>query len=170
MPFTTIDPNSIQVGDPITKELLDLIKDNMDDHETRILANETLGAVLYVYNGQVDFKNFDSVNGTDIFYYKATTDFNLTDFRIQLFDKQGLTSGTLSFDVQKSTDTNDSNFNTILNSALSFNFASDSDYDEKVASIDAGLAEIASGEVVRVEVTGIPSNFNGKVLMVIGAE
>jgi hypothetical protein len=94
----------------------------------------------------------------------------LNDFRVQLFSKQGVTTGNLTFDLQKSIDTNDSNFSTVLTSNLGFNFASDADNTEKVAAINASLNSVAVGNVLRVKVLNVPFGFNGKILVSIGGQ
>lgn len=168
MAFVTIDTSQINVGDPITKELLDKIKNNEDDHESRINQLETSGGSIFILNEAFCLAGIDS-GSTDIFYYKATQDMSISDFRVQIFAKGSVSSGTLSFDLEKATNTNNANFNSILDSDLSFNFASDADYLEKTADISSSN-DVDAGEVIRIKVTSTPTNFGGKVLIVIGAE
>jgi hypothetical protein len=168
MAFATIDPNIIKVGDPITKDILDLIKANFDDHEFRLNSLSVSGGSVFIFNGDISFANY-SPSRSDVLYYKAQTDFSVNDFRVQLFTKQGLTSGTLSFDLEKSVDTNNANFNSILTADISFNFASDADYSVKTASIDSGLNDVLTGDLLRLKITGVPSSFTGKVIASIGA-
>lgn len=157
------------VGDPLVKEYFDRIKANFDDHESRINSLATSGGTVFIFNGDVDFEDFSSLE-PDIFYYKARQDFSVNDFRAQLFGKDGVVSGNLVIDLQKSVDTNDANFATILTSSLSFNFASDAAYSEKVGSIDSALNDILTDEVLRVKVTGLPTGYYGKILLSIGAQ
>lgn len=169
MAFVPIDANKIKVGDPITKDILDLIKLNFDDHESRINSLATTGGTVYILNGDVSLRNFN-ISSPGIFYYKARQDFSINDFRVQLFTKQGITTGSLSFDLQKANNTNPANFVTILNSELSFNFGTELDYSEKIASINSSLNGILTGEVLRISITDKPFNFNGDVLISIGAQ
>lgn len=157
------------VGDPITKEWTDRIKDNLDDLDQRINQAETTGGSVFILNSAVHLANFDELN-PDIFYYKATQDFSITEFRGQLFTKQGISIGTLSFDLQKSTDTSSANFNSILSGSMNFLFGSDADYSEKNANLNNSLTTFAAGEVLRVVVTSKPTGFIGKVMLTIGAE
>jgi hypothetical protein len=168
MAFATIDPNIIKVGDPITKDILDLIKANFDDHEFRLNSLSVSGGSVFIFNGDISLIGYSASN-PDIFYYKAQSDFSVNDFRVQLFSKQGVTSGTLSFDLEKSVDTNNANFNSILTADISFNFASDADYSVKTASIDPGLNDVLTGDILRLTITGVPSGFSGKVVASIGA-
>ena len=169
MAFSPIDSNTIKVGDPITSDTITLIKNNFDDHELRINSLATSGGTVFIINGDVSFVGFN-ISNPSIFYYKARQDFSINDFRVQLFTKQGLTSGDLVFDLQKSNDTNDSNFSTVLSSSLSISFLSASNYSEHIASLNPSLNDVLTGQVLRIKVTNIPSNFSGSVLISIGAQ
>lgn len=169
MAFLPIDLNTIKVGDPITRDLWLLLKNNMDDHEVRINSLATSGGSIHIFNGDVSLVGF-KITEPDIFYYKSPQEFSVSDFRVQLFSKQGLASGNLVIDLQKSIDTDDSNFSSILQTSLSFDFASDADYSQKVALIDSGVNTIPVDSVLRVKITNIPSSFDGKILIKIGGQ
>lgn len=169
MAFVPIDSNTIKVGDPITKETMDLIKYDLDDLDTRLSGLSVSGGSVYVINGDYSLIGYSTTN-PNIFYYKAKQDFAVNEFSAQLFTKQGITSGNLVFDLQKSNDTNDANFTTILTSTLSFNFASDAAHSSKSAAINSGANNITTGQVLRVRCTGIPTGFSEQVLISIGAQ
>lgn len=169
MAFTPIDPLTIQVGDPITSDTLNLVKTNFDDHESRLNSIEGTGGVVYIFNGDISFAGY-STSQSDVFYYKATSNFSINDFRVQLFSKDGISSGSLIIDLQKSINTNDINFNTVLSTTINFNFATDADYSEQTASINSSLSSITSGQVLRVKIISLPSGFFGKILLAIGAQ
>lgn len=169
MAFTPIDLSTIEVGDPITKELMDAIKDSLDDLDSRVSNLSISGGSVHVFNGDIDFVGF-STNDPDVFYYKASKDFSINELTVQLFSKQGVSSGELVLDLEKSSDTNDANFSSILTTALSFDFAVDADYSLKSALIDPGLNDIISGQILRIKVTGLPIGFYGKILLFIGAQ
>lgn len=169
MAFTPIDINTIKVGDPITKELLDIIKYNFDDIDSRLVSSATTGGAIHIFNGDISLKNFLS-SDPYIFYYKIPKNCIITEVRIQLFSKNSISSGSLAIDVQKSVDTNNANFNSILTTGLSFNFATDANYAQKTASINSSVSSLSATNVIRVEVTSIPSTFSGKFLLYIGAE
>lgn len=169
MAFSTIDPNKIKVGDPITADLLSQIKESFDDHELRINSLATSGGTVFIFNGDISFLNY-SLSHSDIFYYTARQDFSVNDFRVRLFTKQGITSGTLSLTLEKSNDPNDINFASILTSDISYDFATDADYLEKIGLLNASLNDITTGQILRVKVTNVPSGFSGKILLSIGAQ
>ena len=169
MAFVTIPSTSTDVGAPITKDLMDTLRTNANDHETRISAMEANAPLVYILNGDMSFAGFD-ISNPNIFYYKAKTAIDITDFRVQLFTKQGITTGTLQFDLQKATNTNDTNFATILTANLSVNFATATDYTEYTASLDGTKTTIAAGSVLRIKVMSIPTGFRGQILISVGAQ
>jgi hypothetical protein len=169
MAFLPIDLNTIKVGDPITRDLWLLLKDNMDDHELRINSLSTSGGTVFIFNGDVSFVGFN-ISQPNIFYYKARQDFSINDFRAQLFDKQGVSVGNLVIELEKSIDTDNANFSSILSTPISFDFATDLDYAEDVALIDSLQNSIFTDDVLRVKVTNIPGGFSGNILLSIGAQ
>jgi hypothetical protein len=168
MAFIAIENNIIKVGDPITKEIMDLIKDNFDDLNTRVSGLSVSGGSIYIFNGDVSLIGYSALH-QDIFYYKAKQDFSVNEFSVQLFSKQGITSGDLVLDLQKASNTNDANFSTILTAPLSFNFSSAADYSSLPASIDSGANNITTSQVLRVKITNVPAGFSGSILINVGA-
>lgn len=169
MAFNPIDINTIKVGDPITRDLWVLLKNNFDDHELRINSLSTTGGTVFIFNGDVSFVNYSSLR-PNIFYYTARQDFSINDFRVRLFTKSGVTSGNLTLRLEKSNDPNDANFATILTTDITFNFATDTDYTEKIAALNASLNDITTGQILRVKIMSVPAGFNGDILMSIGAQ
>jgi len=169
MAYVTIPASATDVGAPITKDLVDPVRTNLDDHEIRITSMEANAPLVYILNGDMSFSGFD-INNPTIFHYKAKVSIVVTDFRIQLFTKGGISSGSLQFDIQKSTNTNDANFATILNTNLSINFATATDYTEYTGSLDGTKTTIAAGSVLRIKVLSVPAGFRGQILVSIGAQ
>lgn len=169
MAFLTIPASATDVGAPITKDLMDKLRTNGEDHEVRISAMEANASVVYIVNGDMSFAGFDITN-PNIFYYKAKTSIVITDFRVQLFTKEGISSGILAFDLQKATNTNDANFATILTGNLSINFATATDYTEYTGTLDGTKTTIALGSVLRIKVASLPSGFRGQILISVGAQ
>lgn len=174
MSFSPIDLNTIKVGDPITRDLWLLLKNNLDDHELRINSLATSTGTVFIYNEMVSFIGYNS-SYPYIMYYMARQDFSINDFRAQIRSKQGITTGTLSLRLEKSINTNDLNFSTILTTDLSIDFATDAEHSVKVASINPSLNDILTGEILRVKVMNVPvntfgHNYSGEVLLSIGAQ
>lgn len=169
MSFVSIPSNIIKVGDPITKDLMEKIKDNLDDHESRIQTLTETSVTIQVINGDVSFYGY-SPTEPDIFNYKARQTLSIFEFRVQLFSKQNITSGFLNLQLEKSNNTDNAGFTSILSSDLSFNFATDINYSEKVAQINANANTININQVLRIRVLSVPAGFTGKILVYIGAQ
>lgn len=169
MAFVTIDSNKIKVGDPITSDLLTQIKNNEDYLNNEISNIQTSLTSTTVINGDISFVGYSALKPV-ISTHKVIINFSVNDFRVQLFTKQGLTSGNLTLRLEKSVDTNEANFVTILNTDLVFNFATDADYTEKVASINSLINSVEAGNVLRIKVISIPAGFNGDILISLSGQ
>lgn len=172
MAFVPIDANKIKVGDPITKDIIDLIKSNLDDLDLRVNSLATTGGTVYILNGDFSFINF-SISSPVIFIYKARQTFSINDFRVQLLGRGGLTSGTLQFDLQKSqteTDLSDAQFQTVLTSPITFDLSIANEYRELIAALNPSENDIETGIVLRIKITNYPINFKGSVLISIGGQ
>lgn len=146
MAFTSISSSLIQVGKALKKELFDTIKDNFDDHESRINGIELGANKVEVFNFEVMgfINNYTSTELTQIGTHRATSDFTLIEVKLTLMNaasgSTSTTSGVLSIDLQKSDD-NGATWATVL----------------------SGLPEIADG----VNATGSESS---SVVFVTGGE
>lgn len=157
------------VGDPITKEYTDRIKDNLDDLDQRINQVETTGGSVFILNSAFRLAGLD-FSDPYIFYYKATQDFSITEFRGQIKEKGLSTTGNLALDLQVSRQANPSVFNSVLNSNLKFDYAAVSAYEEDTAPLNNTQATISAGDILRIEVISTPINFGGDVILSIGGE
>lgn len=97
MSYVTIDPVLIEVGEPTRKELFQGIKDNLDDHETRISTAEN--AVNVSREISFPISGNYSLNGVRVGagYYKLISDIAVQAVKIHQF--KAYTSGTTEFDV-----------------------------------------------------------------------
>lgn len=166
MSFVIIDSNKIKVGDPITKELWDAIKNNFDDIDTRVNNLAVSGSNVYIINEAVNFLSYKNSN-SDFWYYKVPVNMVITGMNVQLFSKDGISSGSFTVDLQKGTSTDNSTFNTVLTSAVTFNFAIDVSYSVKSASLDPSSSILLAGDVLRLNLSSYPAGFKGRVLFLI---
>lgn len=110
MAFVTIPTSLIEVGKALKKELFDLIKDNFDDHESRINSIELGANKVEVFNFEVIgfINNYTIAELEQIGTHRAPSDFTLTDVTITLLNRDSdvasSSAGVLSIDVEKSTD------------------------------------------------------------------
>lgn len=166
MAYVTIDPDSIEVGDPLKKELFDLIKDNFDDHETRIQTLSGGSGKISVFNDEIYIGG--SAQTTGVLYFEAYQPFNVVEVSIQIFEKSPATSGYLTVDAKKNTDTNDANFTTILTTPPTINIATDPDYTRETAVINTGAQTLDTGDILRIDITALPVGLQRFRVVVIG--
>ncbi len=158
MAFQVIDPNEIDVGDPIKKELFDKIKNSLDDHEERIDELEVGARKVDVFKFPV--LNASAANSyTGITYYIADENFTLTSATITIFEK-GVLTGAVEIDIRKSTTNLDStSFTTVFTTKPKITMASASDYETSSNQVfDVTQIEINEGDFLRLDVTELPTN------------
>ena len=99
MAFITL-PNQ-SVGDPVTADYLNQVKDNFDDHEDRLIEVEQNISKVKVFN-ELFINSVQTVlNGIEeISIYRAETDFTLVEAKLVVLEAG--TSGTTQIDVLKS--------------------------------------------------------------------
>lgn len=121
MAFVGIPADWIEAGKAIKKRLFTRIKENFDDHETRINAMEGGAAKIEVFNFEVMgyINNYTAAELTQIGTFRATIPFTITDAVLTLMNSPSsptsTTVGILEIDIEKSTDSG-LTWNTILSS------------------------------------------------------
>lgn len=158
MAFSSISSLVIAVGSAIKKELWDKVKNNFDDHESRLNSVESQSNKIEVM--KFDFRNgaqFDTATG--LHYYEADSSFTLTNAFIRIFETGSLT-GTLEIDIKKSTtDLDDSSFVSVFTTKPSINIGLAADYDASTNQVfDVGEIDIAIGDFLRLDITQTPTN------------
>lgn len=164
MTYTTIDPNDIEVGKPTKKKIFQTIKDNLDDHETRIDSLQAGASKIEVFNFEVfGYINDYNINElTSVGIYEAPAAFTLSTITISLQNNpqflQSSSDGVLEVDLQKSTD-NGVTWNTILNTKPSIGVGVSATGSKSTnGSINSGLNSINQGDLLRVSITSLKNN------------
>lgn len=158
MAYTTIDPNSIEVGDALRKELFDLIKSNEDDLDARVTALSVGAKKVEVFKYLLlNGSSFSTATGLD--YYQAIEAFTITNAEIRIFEKGSLT-GSIEIDVKKSTtDMDTASFTTIFTTKPKIVLASASDYDTSTNQVfNSGQISMSAGDILRLDITIAPTN------------
>lgn len=158
MPFITIPTSIISVGKAIKREIFQIVKDDLDDHEARLNQLETTSPKIEPFkflmlNGSV----FSTATG--IAYYEADTNFILTDAFIRIFEKGSL-SGTIQIDIKKSTtDLAPASFTSVFTTRPSITFASVGNYAQSTNQVfDPTKIQILQGDYLRLDITQAPTN------------
>jgi hypothetical protein len=154
MSFVTIPSGWIDVSDPLKKELFDLIKDNLDDLDSRTTAVEGGASKVIVYNGI--FCNASSAGSlTGIMFERVPADFTITDAKVYIFLKGSLT-GNLEFDVRKSNSADFTSDSSIFSVKPKLDFSVAANYAESSnAVISSG--GFTAGQYLRIDMTSLPA-------------
>jgi hypothetical protein len=110
MAFITIPDSWLTVGEAIKKRLFIRVKDNLDDHETRLNAVEQGVNKVTIFNFEVMgfISNYTAAELTGISTYRAPQDLIITEVKIAILNSSSTpttssSAGSLSIDLQKST-------------------------------------------------------------------
>ena len=167
MAFVTIPSNAIDVGDPITKDLFDKVKDNFDDHETRIASLESGAAKVEVFDGVVFLGSLAST-ATGIFHFVAKANFTLTECRLRAFETSPPT-GTLEIDVKKNTTFDNTGMTSVFTTRPSINYTSAPDYAFSTNQVfDNTKINIVTDDVLRIDITSLPTGLGKFYLQFYG--
>jgi hypothetical protein len=157
MAYIPIDLSTIKVGDPIKKELLDLVRNNFEDHESRIqIIAGGSGKIALINEDAYVLANASGLL-TGCFYVEVIQACIITEGSIQLFAKANATSGTLTVDVKKNTTTNPSGFNSVFSTPPTLNLAVVADYSKNAGIINPAAQALAVGDILRVDITALPT-------------
>jgi hypothetical protein len=154
--YTSISSLAIQVGKAIKKNLFDLIKQDLDDHESRISAVETIGTVLDIID-ETFYSATTAATLTGMYFYKAKQSLRITKVEIQIYETGSISSGSLTVDLKKSSTLDPVGFSSIMTTQATINFATASDYDLNAGVINSTLNELSVNEYLRLDVTALPS-------------
>jgi hypothetical protein len=161
MAFIEIPPALIEVGKSLKKEIFDAIKSSLDDHEARINAISVGSAPIEIFN--VTILNASSAASlTGLTFYRAPTSFNISLVQVEIFEKGAISSGTLSIDIKKGISLDDADLSTVLTTQPAIDFSTASDFDIETGVLDTDEQSVLQGEVVRLDVTSLPSIPLGK--------
>lgn len=166
MSYVTIPSSSILVSKVVKKELMDLIKANLDDHETRLNALSSGSGPVVIFDQ--DFANVSTaLDLTNIFSWKATDNCSITKGQIQIYTKDGITTGSLTLDIKKSS-TLGGTYASIFTTKPTINYATASAYDSNDGVFNAGQA-VTQDEYLRFSFSSVPTGVITRVhVMVYG--
>ena len=159
MAFSSIDSTQIEVSKATKKELFDKIKNNFDDHETRIVAVEGASAKIDVFSGNV----FNATAASTLTYLaviKASNSFSLSEAKLQVYDiaSSGLT-GTIEIDILLGPTLDYSDATTVFTTKPSIAMSGVSDYDVSTNTVfDASNQDVSVGDYLFINVAALPAN------------
>jgi hypothetical protein len=164
--FQPILPEWVAVGKALIREMFVRIKDNFNDHESRINTLEFSSVRLTVFNNDVVLAGAASTL-TGLAYFKAPFAFRVLTAEVQIFQKGSIASGTLEIDVRRNTTPDNTGMTSIFSVRPSVNFATASDYDSSTNQIiDPVVGAVDEGDILRLDVSSLPTGL-GKFRIVI---
>lgn len=175
MAFLTIPPSWLTVGEAIKKQLFQRIKEDLDDHETRIDSLEGGVNKVVVFNFEVCgfLSNYSASELVGIGTFKAPSNMIITEVKLTILNSSSTpttssSAGTLSIDLQKSSD-GGATWSTILTGQPSI---SDGSFN---AGAESGLVTFITGgevllldEIIRVNVTSKKDSQGSFLITVYG--
>lgn len=166
MAFTPISSTEIEVGKATKKELWRKVRENLDDHESRIQALSVGASPIVVFNN--DVLNASSAGSlTGLAYFRAYIPFSVTTVKVQIFEKGIITSGLLSVDIKKGSSLDPITFSSILTTEAQINFATAVDYDENDGILDSTKQSVSANDILRLDITSLPAIPLGKFRILV---
>lgn len=172
MAFSSIGNSLIAVGAALKQELFQLTKDNLDDHETRINSVEGAISRIIPWNGTVyNGTTAASITG-GLGIHRITTDYTINTAQIGVFDVTATSwTGTLEFDIQKSSSPDFTGSVSIFTTKPSIDMTTVSDYDVSSNAVFGAAASVSAGDYLRLDITSLPGNgILGKFQLLVEGE
>ena len=159
MAYSSIDSTQIEVGKANKKELWTKVKDNFDDHESRLADVESGAAKIEVFNGNV----FNATAASSLTYLavvKAQSPFSLNEAKLQVYDISGDgLAGTLEINLKLGSTLDYSLATTVFTTRPSISMSGVADYEESSNTVfDATNQDVAVGDYLFLDVTALPSS------------
>ena len=153
-----------------------LIKDLPDDkvYLTANALNKTLkqaiidgdlggGAstsVYEIFNTTVTIGTSAST-ATGLLHFRAPALLTITSIVVQIFEKNGVSSGTLEVDIKKNSSPDNIGMTSIFSVKPSFNFSTAPNYSTSSGTMSTSA--VTSGDFLRLDLTSIPSGWRGSL-------
>lgn len=162
MAYVTIPPSWITVGEAIKKRLLTRVKDDLDDHETRINALEGGNTKIDIFNFGVSgyFTHYSTAELKGIGFYQAPSSVIITQAKITLISHSlspavSSSAGILEIDLERSVD-GGLTWASILSVRPSIGAGVSADgSSSSLVSFITGGETLAAGDRLRVNVTSL---------------
>ena len=154
MAYTALDPSDIEVGKPTKKEIFDQIRTNQESFNTDIEGlKQTATFDIFDIKFGGDISNYSESEITErVPVFKAPVAATIVSFVVTLLTVS--TSGTLEFELDKSTD-NGVNWTPLLNNPVDLTGLTVGSLSGTVDWVDVPSQSFAQGDLLRLRPTGI---------------
>ena len=159
----TVFPNK-NVGDPVTKDDFDIIRDNFEDHEDRLVDVEQNIAKIQVFN-ELFLNAVALVNSSleEVSIFRAEADFTLVEAKVIVLEAG--TSGTTQVDVLKSS-TIGGSFASVFSTKPSVAQAAGSNVESTNAVFST--TSISAGDYLKLNIDSLQLNQKRIIIHVFG--
>lgn len=155
MAYTAVTTNEIATGKPTTNDTFTKIKDNFDNHETRIEDLEGGSSISYPpiilrVNG------YYGMPGAKTGILKTVANFNLTVTGVRIYIDTAGSAGTTTCDIKVSH--SGGAYTSILTTLPSVVYSAGNDGVSTNAVLDAAHVAISAGDIIRLDTTTVQTN------------
>jgi hypothetical protein len=116
------------------------------------------GGSLEVFNAVVQIVA-PTASSEGISYFISPASATISFVKLMVWDKNGVTTGNLTIDIKKNTSPNPTGMTSIFSVLPTLDFATASNYDSNAGTLSTSA--ISVNDVLRLDVTSIPSGFIG---------
>lgn len=96
---------------------------------------------------------------TGLAHFRVPSAMTISSVRVTVFEKNGVSSGSLTVDVKVNSSPDDVGMTTIFSAAPTLNFATAADYDSNIGTLSTSA--LSAGQWLRIDATSIPANWVG---------
>lgn len=169
MAFSSLSSTLYAVGKPVIRALFNTLKTNQDDLNTRVLSVEAATNKIIFFNGTI-YTAASFATATGLLFHRVESDIDVTDCKVALFDKGGISSGTIEVDVQKASSADFTSSVSIFTTKPSLDLSTASSYDESTnAVLSVSNKVLSEGDYIRIDITSLPTGL-GKVFVYLTGE
>ncbi len=168
MAFTSLAESLIAVGKPLVRSILNTLRTNQNDLDTRVTSVESAFSKVVIYDGTIN-SSLTYATATGLIFHRVQSAIDLTDAKVILFDKNGVSSGTVSIDIQKASATNDfSSSVTVFSTQPSLDLSVASNFTESSNAVFTAAKTLAEGDWLRIDISSNPTGLQNFGIYIIG--
>lgn len=169
MAFSSLSSSLYAVGKAVTRQLFNTLKNNQDDLNTRLTTVEAAASKVVFFDGIVQNAAVYSTL-TGAIFHRVQSAIDITDCKIALYDKGGISSGTLEIDVQKASSGNDFTSSvSVFTTKPSLDLSVAGNYTESTNAVLSVTNKVLSeGDWLRIDISSLPSGLQYFHIYLIG--
>lgn len=152
MPYDPIDSGEIAAGEPVKQELFEKVKDNDDNHETRILALEGGITTIFMdwpWNVWGDYSNVGVVSG--ILKYRLGLNITISAARLHVHTAGSAGSTEIDFLFKRG----GGSWTSIFSTKPSIAFGAGNDAISSNEVLNLSNVSLESGDLIRMDITAV---------------